>query len=59
LRLTLFDLKKITFTVTNDLTYDQRMQRICASVANAGYDVLLIGRKLQGSLPLKKKFTNK
>jgi glycosyltransferase involved in cell wall biosynthesis len=30
------------------------MQRICASVANAGYDVLLIGRKLQGSLPLKK-----
>jgi len=47
-------LKKITFTVTNDLTYDQRMQRICTSVANAGYDVLLIGRKLPESLPLKK-----
>ncbi len=46
-------MKKITFTVTNDLVYDQRMQRICASVANSGYDVVLIGRKLKNSQPLK------
>ena len=46
-------MKKITFTVTNDLVYDQRMQRICASVANAGYEVILIGRKLKNSTPLK------
>ncbi len=46
-------MKKITFTVTNDLVYDQRMQRICASVANAGYDVILIGRKLKNSNPIK------
>lgn len=46
-------MKRITFTVTNDLTYDQRMQRICSSLANAGYGVLLIGRKLQRSIPLK------
>lgn len=29
------------------------MQRICSSLANAGYGVLLIGRKLQRSIPLK------
>ncbi len=44
--------KKIIFTVTNDLTYDQRMQRICTSLANANYDVILVGRKLSKSKPL-------
>jgi glycosyltransferase involved in cell wall biosynthesis len=29
------------------------MQRICTSLANAGYKVLLVGRKLENSLPLK------
>src|SRR5688572_4784344 len=42
----------IYFTVTTDLTYDQRMIRICTSLLNAGYDVVLVGRKLRGSLPL-------
>lgn len=45
--------RKIIFTVTNDLTYDQRMQRICTSLADAGYDVLLIGRKRRGSKSLQ------
>jgi glycosyltransferase involved in cell wall biosynthesis len=44
--------KKIVFTVTTDLTYDQRMIRICTSLANAGYDVMLVGRKMKASLPL-------
>jgi len=44
---------KILLTVTNDLTYDQRMQRICTSLANAGYDADLIGRKLPDSKPLR------
>ena len=48
-------MKKLVFTVTNDLNYDQRMQRICGSLADAGYDVLLVGRKLKTSLPLSKK----
>ena len=47
-------MKKLIFTVTNDLSYDQRMQRICGTLADAGYDVLLVGRKLKTSLPLLK-----
>ena len=47
-------MKKIYFTVTNDLTYDQRMIRICTSLANVGYDVWLVGRKRPNSKPLNK-----
>lgn len=45
-------MQKIVFTVTNDITYDQRMQRICTSVAEVGFEVWLIGRKLSASAPL-------
>lgn len=45
-------MKRIYFTVTNELTYDQRMHRICGTLAAAGYEVHLVGRKLQHSLPL-------
>ncbi len=44
---------KIVLTVTNDLNYDQRMQRICSSLATAGYDVTLVGRRLKTSFPLQ------
>jgi glycosyltransferase involved in cell wall biosynthesis len=40
------------FIVTNDLSYDQRMIRICTSMANAGYTIKLVGRKLNESIPL-------
>ena len=43
---------KIIFTVTNDLTYDQRMIRICATLADNGYEVLLVGRNKPNSIPL-------
>ncbi len=42
----------LVFTVTTDLTYDQRMIRICTSLANTGYNVTLVGRKMKASLPL-------
>jgi glycosyltransferase involved in cell wall biosynthesis len=48
-------MKHIYFTVTNDLSFDQRMHRICGSLANAGYKVTLVGRKLKHSLPLQQK----
>ena len=44
--------KKLIFTVTNDLSYDQRMIRICSSLALEGYQVTLTGRKLPDSIPL-------
>jgi len=47
-------MKKIVFTVTNDLNYDQRMIRICSSLTAAGYSVLLIGYTLKDSTPLAK-----
>jgi glycosyltransferase involved in cell wall biosynthesis len=39
----------IVCTVTNDLIYDQRMQRICTTLADAGYEVKLVGRMLPTS----------
>ncbi len=45
-------IKRISFTVVNDLSYDQRMQRICGTLARAGYSVTLIGRTLTGSKAL-------
>ena len=44
--------KRIRLTVINDLSADQRMLRICGSLAKAGYKVELIGRKLPASGPL-------
>lgn len=44
----------LVFTVTNDLTYDQRMQRICSTLATEGYTVWLVGRELAQSSPLEK-----
>ncbi|MBL7815851.1 MAG: glycosyltransferase [Saprospiraceae bacterium] len=45
--------KKIIFTVTNDLTYDQRMLRICTTLAQEGYSVQLVGRQLDTSKPFQ------
>ncbi len=44
--------KRIFCAVTNDLNYDQRMIRICTSLATAGYSVTLVGRRRRGSVPL-------
>jgi glycosyltransferase involved in cell wall biosynthesis len=44
---------RILLSVINDLSGDQRMHRIASSLAEAGYEVCLIGRKLPDSLPLR------
>ena len=48
--------KKIIFTVINDTIFDQRMIRICSSLTHAGYEVLLVGRKMRGSTALPQQF---
>ena len=44
--------KRITLAVTSDLTYDQRMMRIAASLQAGGYEVMLVGRQRPASAPL-------
>jgi len=43
---------RIILTVTNDLTYDQRMIRIAQALCDSGYRVVLVGRELENSIPL-------
>lgn len=43
---------RIVCTVINDLNYDQRMNRICSTLADAGYDVTLVGIRRKKSKPL-------
>lgn len=43
---------RLLFAVTTDLSYDQRMQRICGSLAHAGYAVTLVGWQRKSSSPL-------
>ncbi|MEM9835020.1 MAG: glycosyltransferase [Bacteroidota bacterium] len=43
---------RIICTVTNDLSQDQRMDRICRSLVREGHQVTLVGRELPNSRPL-------
>jgi glycosyltransferase involved in cell wall biosynthesis len=53
-------LKKIFFTVTSDPNLDQRMQRICTTLAENGYDITLVGRNMSDShVSAPKKFKQK
>ncbi len=45
----------IIFTVTNDLSYDRRMHRICGTLVADGYAATLVGRTLPHSIPLADK----
>lgn len=45
--------------VTNDLATDQRVHRTCTVLGELGYEVLLIGRRLPGSLPLERSYATR
>ena len=52
-------MKKIIVSVTNDLTTDQRVDKVCSTLHNEGYTVLLVGRKLQNSKPIQRNYATK
>ncbi len=45
--------KQIILLATSDINYDQRLQKVAASLFEQEYDVLLIGRQLDSSEPLQ------
>ena len=47
--------KKIIVSVTNDLVSDNRVHKVCTTLHNMGFMVLLVGRKLPASLPVDKR----
>jgi glycosyltransferase involved in cell wall biosynthesis len=49
-------LRRLIVSVTNDLTTDQRVHKICTSLQNMGFEIILIGRLLKNSSPLKRRY---
>ena len=48
--------KKIIISVTNDLSTDQRVKKVCGTLNAMNYDILLIGRKRPTSLKLNRPY---
>lgn len=46
---------KIIVCVTTDLVTDQRVNKVCTSLHNNGFDILLVGRQMRKSLPMTKR----
>lgn len=50
------NLQQIIVSVTNDLVTDQRVHKVCTSLQEMNFSILLVGRKLKKSLPLKRNY---
>lgn len=45
-------MQKVILAVSNDITTDQRLHKVCTSLLKAGFSPLLVGRNRPSSLPL-------
>ncbi|WP_158841301.1 glycosyltransferase [Polaribacter sp. L3A8] len=52
-------MKKIIVSVTNDISTDQRVDKVCCTLQKNGFKIILIGRKLKNSTPLNRTYTTK
>lgn len=48
---------RVAVLVSNDLTYDQRVSKICDSIQHKNWEVLLIGVLKSGSTPLQRNYS--
>ena len=48
--------KRAVISVSNDLQHDQRVGRVCQTLHDQGYEVLLVGRLTQYSEPMSRPF---
>lgn len=47
--------KKVILSVTNDLTSEQRVHKVCLFLERTGFEVTMLGRRRRKSLPLDKR----
>ena len=51
--------KRIIVSVTNDLTTDQRVAKICNSLTDLNLEVILVGRILKKSIQINRNYSTK
>jgi glycosyltransferase involved in cell wall biosynthesis len=52
-------LKRVIVSLTNDISTDQRVAKVCATLIQNNFEVLVVGRKLKSSIPLKRAYKTK
>jgi len=49
-------LKRVIVSVTNDISTDQRVAKVCKTLIQNNFEILVIGRKLPNSISLKRNY---
>ncbi|NNM15114.1 MAG: glycosyltransferase, partial [Bacteroidia bacterium] len=49
--------KKIIVSVTNDISNDQRVHKVCTSLVKMGFDVVVVGRKRKDSTEINRSYS--
>ena len=52
----LLSLKTIIVSVTNDISNDQRVSKVCDTLYHLNYTLVLVGRKLSSSVPIQRNY---